>query len=58
MEHLRRLQDRRIADDFDTVHDSRRRVSPPSGLHRAQGSSDVTELQRQQLRQYYGQGNV
>jgi hypothetical protein len=58
MEHLRQLEDRRVADDFDTVHDSRRRVSALSDLHRAQGSSDVTESRGRQLRHYYGQGNV
>jgi hypothetical protein len=50
MEHLRRLDDRRIADDFGAVDDSRRPASRLSGPRRAQGSSDVTELRRQQLR--------
>jgi hypothetical protein len=52
MENLRQLEDRRIADDFDPVHDSRRRVSSLSRPHRVQESSDVTELRRQQLRHY------
>jgi hypothetical protein len=55
VEHIRRIEDVRIADDFDTVHDSRRQVSPLSGPPCAQGLSDVTELAP---RHYYGQRDV
>jgi hypothetical protein len=58
MEHIRRLEDLGIADDFDTVHDSRRRVSPLSGPPCAQGLSDATELRLQPPRHYYGQRDV